>query len=57
MDMDKTELEQRQKEIDDEYSKYGLTDEIIDKQIELNKLRHEHDLNLDSELNEEGYVQ
>ena len=55
--MDATELEKRQRAIDEEYCKYGLTDEVIDKQIELNKLRNEHDVNIDSELNEEGYVQ
>ena len=55
--MDATELEKRQREIDEEYCKHGLTDEVIDKQIELNKLRNEHDVNIDSELNEEGYVQ
>lgn len=55
--MDAAELEKRQREIDEEYRKYGLTDEIIDKQIKLNKLRHEHDVNIDSELNEDGYAQ
>ena len=41
------------KEIDKDYIKYGLTDEIIDRQIELNKLRNEHNLN----VSDEDYVQ
>ena len=55
--MDKSELEKRQAEIDAEVIKYGITDEVIDKQIELNKLRNEHDINLENELNSEGFAQ
>lgn len=44
--MDKAELIARQKAIDEEYVKYGLTDEIIDKQIELNKLRNEYNIDI-----------
>lgn len=44
--MDKAELIARQKQIDEEYVKYGLTDEIIDKQIELNKLRNEYNIDI-----------
>ena len=55
--MDKSELEKRQEEIDAEVIKYGITDEVIDKQIALNKLRNEHDINIDKELNDEGFAQ
>lgn len=35
-------LEKLQKEINELYEKDGLTDEVLDKQIYLNKLRHAH---------------
>ena len=57
MCMDKSELKERQKAIDAEYIQYGLTESDVDKQIELNKLRAEHDLNLDDELNDDGFAQ
>ena len=44
--MDKKELIERQKAIDEEYIRDGLTDEVIDKQIELNKLRNEHNIDI-----------
>lgn len=55
--MDEQTLIQKQKELDEEYVKYGLTDDIIDKQIELNKLRNEHNINTTAELNDDGFVQ
>lgn len=47
--MDKAELIARQKAIDEEYIKYGLTDEIVDKQVELNKLRNKYNINVTDE--------
>ena len=44
--MDKAELIARQKAIDEEYIKEGLTDEVIEKQIELNKLRNEFNIDI-----------
>ena len=55
--MDNETLNDMQKKIDEEYLKYGLTEKVVDKQIELNKLRNEHNINSDTELNEDGYVQ
>ena len=51
--MDKAELIARQKAIDEEYVKYGLTDEIVDKQVELNKLRNQYNI----DITDEEYVQ
>ena len=51
--MDRAELIARQKEIDEQYIKEGLTDEVLEKQIELNKLRNEHNLN----VSDEEYIQ
>ena len=33
-----------QKEVDELYIKDGLSDEFLDKQIKINKLRHQHDI-------------
>ena len=55
--MDKSELEKKQKELDAEFINQGITEELIDKQIALNKLRNEHDINIDKELNDEGFAQ
>lgn len=37
-------LRKKQDEVDKLYEKDGLTDEVLDKQIEINKLRHKHDI-------------
>lgn len=47
--MDRAELIAKQKEIDEQYIKEGLTDEVLDKQIELNKLRNQHNINVSDE--------
>lgn len=39
------------------YEDDGLTDEILDTQIRINKLRHKADLPNPKELNEDGYLQ
>lgn len=53
----KEHLAKKQKEVDELYEKEGLTDEVLDKQIELNKLRHEHDIVDESEVIYENFVQ
>lgn len=50
-------LNKIQKEIDELYEKDGLTDEVLDKQIEINKLRHEHDITDNSNKINGDYVQ
>jgi len=37
-------IKNQQRTLNNKYAEEGLTDEILDKQIELNKLRHEHDI-------------
>ena len=54
--MDKKELERLQKEVDIERINDGLTESVIEKQIRLNKLRAEHDINTDNDLCD-GYAQ
>lgn len=50
-------LAKKQKEIDELYKKEGLTDEVLDKQIEINKLRHEHNISDKSNRLYKNYVQ
>lgn len=53
----KEHLAKKQKELDELYEKEGLTDEVLDKQIAINKLRHEYDIVDENELVFEDYVQ
>jgi len=50
-------LAKKQKKLDKLYEEHGLTDEILDKQIEINKLRHAHDVVDKSNVVYDGYVQ
>ena len=54
-------LQSKQKQINDMFEEEGLTDEILKKQIEVNKKRNEHDIHDPSEVitNDDGcdYVQ
>ena len=50
-------LAEKQKEIDALYEEHGLTDEILDMQIELNQKRHEQDIPDRSKIVHENYVQ
>lgn len=50
-------LMEKQKEVDKLYKEQGLTDEVLDKQIEINKLRHRHDIPDKTETIHEEYVQ
>ena len=38
------ELAERQAKLNKEYAEKGLTDAILDEQLEINRLRHEHDI-------------
>ena len=37
-------LRNQQRALNKKYAEEGLTDEVLDKQIEINRLRHEHDI-------------
>lgn len=50
-------LAKLQKEVDQLYEKDGLTDEVLDKQIAINKLRHEHNITDKEKTIHENYVQ
>lgn len=53
----KSDIELRQEALNKKYAEEGLTDEILDEQIKLNKLRHEHDIVDETELIFEEFVQ
>ena len=50
-------LKRKQEELNELFRKDGLTDEVLDKQIAINKLRHAHDIPDESEKVYEDYVQ
>lgn len=50
-------LAKMQKEVDKLYDENGLTDEVLDKQIEINKLRHKHDISDKTNRVNGSYVQ
>ena len=50
-------LAKKQQEVDKLYAENGLTDEVLDKQIAINKLRHAHDIPDESEKVYGDYVQ
>lgn len=52
----KSVLNKKQKAIKEEYSKDGLTDIVLDKQLEVNKLRNELDIP-DESLLDDGFAQ
>ena len=59
--MDKLQLKERlnseQDLVNQLYEREGLTDEVLDKQVEINKMRKEYDLVDHSEIVYDGYVQ
>ena len=53
----KIQLKNRQRAIDNQYEKEGLTDEVLEKQVELNTLRHELDIPDETEAVYKNFVQ
>lgn len=50
-------LRNEQRALNRKYEEEGLTDEVLDKQIELNRLRHEHDISDESKRVYKNFVQ
>ncbi len=50
-------LNREQDSINKEYEENGLTDEVLKRQVEVNKSRNELDIPDFSELNDEGFAQ
>ena len=53
----KIQIKNLQRYIDEKYEKEGLTDEVLDKQLEVNKLRHKHNISDGSNRLHKNYVQ
>lgn len=53
----KVDIQLRQEELNRKYAAEGLTDEILDEQVQLNQLRNEYDIVDESELVYENFVQ
>lgn len=60
-DIERTKLEvqlhNQQRVLNKKYAEKGLTDEILDEQIQLNRLRHEYDIPDDSKKVYGDFVQ
>lgn len=53
----KDKLAKMQEEVDKLYEKHGLTDDVLDKQLEINRLRHKYDISDESNRIHGNYVQ
>lgn len=53
----KVQIRNRQRIVDRRFAEEGLTDEILDLQIEINKLRHEFDISDSSNSVFDDFVQ
>ncbi|MBR3140724.1 MAG: hypothetical protein IKF11_07670 [Methanobrevibacter sp.] len=53
----KIQIKNRQRHIDKLYAKHGLTDQVLEKQIEVNELRHKHDIVDESKKVYKDFVQ
>lgn len=51
------QIKNKQRIVDKKYEKEGLSDEVLEAQIEINKLRHEHDIPDSNNFVYEKYVQ
>ena len=52
------DLKRQQEKLNKEYEQYGLTDEILEKQMELNAKRNKLNIPDETEIiNDEGFVQ
>ena len=50
-------LNRKQADLEREYQRYGLTNCVLEKQVAINKKRHEHDIPDESEFVFENFVQ
>ena len=55
--LQRIQIKNKQRAINKAYEKHGLTDEILQAQIELNKKRHEHNISDSDKRVHENYVQ
>ena len=53
----KWNINRKQSDIKKEEDLYGMSDELLEKQVQLNMERNKHDIPDEKYLNDEGYVQ
>jgi len=53
----KIQIKNLQRYVDRQYKEQGLTDEVLNKQLEINKLRNKHNISDKSKRLHEKYVQ
>ena len=53
----KIQIKNLQRYVSEQYKKEGLTDEVLQKQLEANRLRNKHDISDKSNRLHENYVQ
>ncbi|WP_458454204.1 hypothetical protein [Methanobrevibacter sp.] len=51
------QLKNKQRALDKQYASEGLTDEVLEKQLEINRLRHELDIPDQTNFVYENFVQ
>lgn len=51
------EIARRQSRINLKYKEEGLTDEVLDAQVELNKMKHEQNISDETNKTYKGFVQ
>ena len=55
--MKRVQFRNRQRAINKQYEREGLTDEVLDAQVALNMERHEHDISDETKRIHDKYVQ
>lgn len=50
-------INRKQSDINKEYKLYGMSDELLEKQIKLNIKRHEHNIPDKHHIDDEGFAQ
>ena len=50
-------VKNRQRKINKDFKENGLSDELLEEQISINHLKHEHDIVLDEDKIHENFIQ
>lgn len=50
-------VKNRQRKINKDFKENGLSDELLEEQISINQLKHEHDIVLDEDKIHENFIQ
>ena len=50
-------VKNRQRKVNKDFKENGLSDELLEEQIPINQLKHEHDIVLDEDKIHENFIQ